>query len=349
MTKPTVGPVPRSATFDYLISLAGLWIVGGFFLDAWAHGHVPVETFFTPYHGLIYSGMLAGLTIVAGTVIRNRLRGYAWRDTIPAAYRWPLVGVPVFIAAGFGDLLWHRFLGVEEGVDALLSPTHQMLGLGVFLITSGPICSALANRHVHGSLTDQLPAIFSLATWLELVHFGTAYAFDPAADHLNAPLSVSGFTPDTLTLLTIQYYKLGYGVLVVVFQSIAMAAFALFAVRQFALRPGALTVFFVLGNFMAAAAFTNDTPLLFTTIVMSLSAGIVADLLIHFWQPGPQRTGAFRVFAMVVPASYYAAYFITTAATSGIWWDWNVVLGSLGWAAAVGLGLTFLSLPSRSW
>src|SRR5579883_3245860 len=92
----------RSKALDLLVSLCTLWISCGFFLDAWAHGHVPVETFFTPYHGIFYSGMLA-LAIVL-VVLRRR---------ISRTYRFALLGVPVFLLSGAGDLLWHRAFGVE--------------------------------------------------------------------------------------------------------------------------------------------------------------------------------------------------------------------------------------------
>src|SRR5579885_2571832 len=172
----------RSKPLDLLVSLCTLWVSCGFFLDAWAHGHVPVETFFTPYHGVFYSGMLALAIVLA--IFRRR---------IPRTYRLALVGVPVFILSGIGDLIWHRLLGVEEGVDALLSPTHQGLGLGIFLLSSGPISSALRARAQLRTLGDQLPLIFSLATWIELIHFGTAYAFDPAAGRVSAPPSTHVF------------------------------------------------------------------------------------------------------------------------------------------------------------
>lgn len=48
----------ESLAFDYAVGLCCVWIVSGFFLDAWTHGHVPIESFFTLYHAVFYSGML---------------------------------------------------------------------------------------------------------------------------------------------------------------------------------------------------------------------------------------------------------------------------------------------------
>lgn len=328
--------VERNKSFDLLVSLATLWISCGFFLDAWAHGHVPVETFFTPYHGVFYSGMLVLVIVLAA---------YGARGQIPQSYRYPLLGVPIFLAAGLADLAWHKFFGIEEGVDALLSPTHQGLGLGVFFISAGPILSALRNRASLVTLADQLPLIFSLATWIELIHFGTAYAFDPAAGSTNAPPAIAPFTPDYLTAIAAGYYKTGMGVLVVLFQSTVVAGFALFAGTRFPLRPGALTLVYLLGNFAAAAAFTNDTPLLVTVLAMSAAAGAVGDVLVAQLRPSPERIVAYRIFGAAVPAAYFITYFAVTAAFDRVWWDWNVTLGAIIWSGVIGFGLTLLSQP----
>src|SRR5579871_4043191 len=96
--------VARSIALDYAVGICGVWISGGFFLDAWAHGHVPVETFFTPYHAVFYSGMLALALVIAAFVLRSRARGYAWADTVPRPYRLALLGVPIFLAGGIGAI-----------------------------------------------------------------------------------------------------------------------------------------------------------------------------------------------------------------------------------------------------
>lgn len=343
------GCVARSRTFDLLVSLCVLWIACGFFLDAWAHGHVPIETFFTPYHGVFYGGMAALCACIGGFAVRNHRRGCSWRESLPEAYRLPLLGVPIFIAAGLGDLAWHHFLGVEEGVDALLSPTHQALGLGIFFLASGPIASSLRSRERLRSLGDQVPLILALAAWLELVHFGTAYAFDPGAARIDAPPPIAPFSRDYLTAVAIGYYKIGLGVLVVLFQSALMAGFALFTVARFRPAPGAMTLLYLLGNSAAAAAFTNGSPLLADTLIMSLAAGVTADVLVARLHPAPAKPGAYRLFAVAVPTAYFAAYAVATALSGGTWWDWNEVLGATIWAGAVGLGLSFIcATPAES-
>jgi len=332
-------PVSRSLGFDYAVGCCALWIASGFFLDAWAHGHVPVESFFTPYHGAFYSGMLAMLLVIGIFAMRNR-----W---VPPPYRLALLGLPIFVAGGIADMLWHHFLGIEEGVDALLSPTHQALGLGIFFLASGPIRSVLADR-TGSTLLTQFPMVLGLATWLVLVHFGTAYAFDPSAGRTNAPPPIAPFTPEYLTALSIGYYKVSLGVLVVIFQSTVMNGFALWWVSRIRPAFGSFTFFYVLGNVSAAAAFTNYTPLLAVTLAQSLVTGLVADVLVARYDPQPDRVTPFRWFAAAVPMTYIGVYLIGTIVADGTWWDWNVALGAWIWAGVCGFALSLVATARRT-
>ena len=174
--------------------------------------------------------MLAMIAVLATYWLRRR--------GLPPGYRFAVLGIPIFFAAGIGDLIWHQLFGIEEGVDALLSPTHQALGLGIFFLASGPIRSVIADRARSASLYRQLPMMLSLAAWLTLFHFGTAYAFDPAAGRTNAPPIQNGATAQYFTALAIGYYKISIGVLIMIFQAMAMTGFSLYAVSRIRLASG---------------------------------------------------------------------------------------------------------------
>jgi hypothetical protein len=339
--------IPRSLAFDYAVGICSVWISSGFFLDAWAHGHVPVESFFTPYHAVFYTGMLVLALLLVAFALHSRRQGYAWGDVFPRPYRLALLGIPIFVLAGLGDMLWHHFFGIEEGVDALLTPTHQVLGLGIFFVASGPIRSVLAGRST--TLARQIPLVLGLGTWLILAHFGTAYGFDPAAGRTNAPPPIVPFTPDYLTALGIGYYKVASGVLSIIFQSMLIAGFSLWLVARIHPRFGMLTGLLVIGNVPAAAAFTNQTPLLAITIAQSLLAGLLADALVARWDPNPATHGAaFRWFGVAVPVTYVGVYLLGTLLADGIWWDWNVALGSWIWSGVCGFALSLAILARRT-
>ncbi len=49
-----------SMQFDRVMVALCSWLMGGLYLDGWAHNHVPeLETFFTPWHAVLYSGFFA--------------------------------------------------------------------------------------------------------------------------------------------------------------------------------------------------------------------------------------------------------------------------------------------------
>jgi hypothetical protein len=150
----------------------------------------------------------------------------------------------------------------------------------VLIVMSGPIRSALEQRGSLTTLRSQLPLIFSLATWLEFIHLGTAYAFDPGAARMFAPPDGVAFGPDYFINTTMVLFKTGSGVAVVMLQSLILMGITIWAVARFRLRPGALPLLFVLGNCMIAAALTNDTLLLATYIAMSVVAGIAGDAIV---------------------------------------------------------------------
>lgn len=333
---------PRNATLDLAISVIGIWLASGFLWDSWAHLHVPVETFFTPYHAIFYAAMVAGAIVLTVTALRNRARGYHGWNLLPKAYQGALIGVPIFFIGGVGDLIWHTIFGIEDRVDAVTSPTHLIIGIGVLTVTSAPILSALEARFELRTLASQLPLIFSLATWIEFVHLGTAYAFDPSAARMYAPPNAVLYSPDYFTNTTLLLYKTGTGVAVIILESLIVMLFTVWLATRFRLRPGALTIFFVLGNCIIAAALTNDTPLLATYLVMSVAAGIAADMLVARSSSSPLSGRSLHLFGFVVPVVYYGAYFAMTIATGGTWFDPPLLGGALVWAGVSGLGISFL-------
>jgi hypothetical protein len=336
------GPAPPDATLDVLVGVVGLWLAAGFLWDSWAHLHVAIETFFTPYHAIFYSAMVAGTLILAVYARRNFALGFTGFDVLPAAYQSALWGIPIFFAGGVGDLIWHTFFGVEDRVEAVTSPTHLIIGVGVLLVAGAPIRSALQQRMLLTTLRSQLPLLFALATWLEFIHLGTAYAFDPGAARLYAPPDGVAYGPDYFTNTSFVLFKTGSGIAIVMLQSLVLMGVCVWTVARFSLRPGALTIMFVLGNAMIAATLTNDTAILATYLAMSVAAGATGDLIVAGLHPSRSRPVAFGLFGALVPGVYYGMYFLFTELTGGVWWSWTLTMGAIVWAMLCGLALTLL-------
>lgn len=121
----------------------GLLMVAGVYLDGWAYIHRPgLETFFTPWHGVLYSAFALYALFVGGMVWRRfGARSDVWRRrlaSVPLGYGIALIGIGVFAVGGGADLVWHQIFGVEAGVDALVSPTHLVLLAGGMLMVTAP-------------------------------------------------------------------------------------------------------------------------------------------------------------------------------------------------------------------
>lgn len=44
---------------EWAVAFFGTWMIAGLFLDGWSHGVNKPETFFSPWHGVLYSGFAA--------------------------------------------------------------------------------------------------------------------------------------------------------------------------------------------------------------------------------------------------------------------------------------------------
>lgn len=111
----------------------------GTYLDGWAHNNIAseLESFFTPWHAVLYAGFFAAAGFYAVAWLRNILKGYHWRRALPIGYGLSLVGVVIFLFGGFADGIWHTISGIEADIEALLSPTHLVLFAGGIPIMGG--------------------------------------------------------------------------------------------------------------------------------------------------------------------------------------------------------------------
>jgi len=150
-------------------------------LDGWAHNTRPqLETFFTPWHAVFYSGFISVALWICWSVWR--------RSRVPAGYGPAPLGVAIFLLSGVGDMIWHLAFGIERDIAALLSPTHLGLFTGAFLIVTAPLRSQgtdpAVGRGRRPSLGQLLPAVGSVAL------AGSLCAFILVSDRL--PLSRTG-------------------------------------------------------------------------------------------------------------------------------------------------------------
>ena len=344
-TRPavTVGG-PR---YDALMAaLCGLFQAGAY-LDLWAHVHRPeLETFFTPWHAVLYSGFFAVAAATAVPLLLRRRTGVAWPRALPAGYDWSLIGVVVFGLGGVLDMLWHTVFGVEADVEALLSPSHLVLALGSTLMLTGPLRAAWRASTPRAPW----PAVFSLAYLLSSFTFWTQYAHQlgrPWAAAGNRPTSAifPVVAPDPLfraAEIQSTFVAHALGVASILLQAALLAGVLLIALWRWggAIPLGAFTVVFGLNALVVGAA--RDQHAL---VPPAIAAGILTDALVRRLRPARARPFALRVVAFAAPATYFALFFGALALTRGLWWSVPLWSGTIVLAGGVGWLLSWLVAP----
>jgi hypothetical protein len=191
---------------DWAVGLLSLWFIGGLYLDGWAHLHLQrLETFFTPWHAVLYSGYLAVASVLVVTAIRYRATSHSRLWSMPAGYELSVLGVVIFAVGGVGDMIWHTLFGIEVDLDALLSPTHLLLALGGTLMVTGPLRAAW-RRPDEGpqGLVSSLPMLLSLTLLLSVCTFFTQYVHP-----FGATVAATSYRPAMLYRTGIQLNESG--------------------------------------------------------------------------------------------------------------------------------------------
>jgi len=173
--------------YDPIVLVLGLWCLAGLLIDAFAHiaGSVD-DTFFTPWHAVWYAGSAAyGAYIVYAIMPVGGMRQlvsepFKTLKGVEPHHKPGVYGIVVFAVSGFGDLLWHETLGVEENTDILLSPTHIGLFVGLIMSVTAPVWSAWANASSgRNGLRSQALIVFGLgAAWtvsLLMIRYGNLW------------------------------------------------------------------------------------------------------------------------------------------------------------------------------
>ena len=115
-----------------LVTVGGEWDITNHLLNK-------PETFFSPPHALLYTGVAIALV---GTIVLFS-RWYGFSSDEKAKFRFPvklgIIGVFILVGAGPADFVWHS----NFGLDGLLSPPHQTLLTGMMICSVASMISIL--------------------------------------------------------------------------------------------------------------------------------------------------------------------------------------------------------------
>lgn len=313
--------------FDWLMTFFGALFVGGVFLDGWAHIHLSpaLETFFAPWHAILYLGYLccaASLICVFGV---NLHCGFSWRQALPHHYFLSLVGVVVFALGGFGELAWHRFFGIESDLESLLSPTHLALAFGAALIVGGPL-RAMLHRDDQGKkgLIADLPALLSATYFLSIFAFMGQY-IHPLVDIWPAQQS----TPE--------FFGQALGIAQVVFFTVLLMSLVLMLLRRRDLPVGSFTL--ILGLHSLLMTFLHGTQ---EFVFAAVAAGAIIDMLVNDATYDLLHPRVIRLFGFAVPVIFFLFYFVAIELAKGIIWSTHLWVGAIIISGLVGWLMSYL-------
>lgn len=240
---------------DVAMCAATTWILVGLYLDGYHHSHGKgVETFFTPWHAVLYSGLVAACVV---------LLAYSKRvGPLPPAYLASMFAVVTFGLAGVADLFWHLAFGFERSAQILVSPPHLLLfGSGV-VIVSGPLRRHIA--HPSGpSFVATWSATLTLAGLAFAWQYTSPFAILPTADAWNS-------YPKILAISGVLVWSLLIGCSVALVQGAGIATIG----------------FRFLVVVVPAAATTTQTDNFFYVPVLA-ATGVVCELAAARWSAIP--------------------------------------------------------------
>jgi hypothetical protein len=323
-TAPSAGAT-RTRTpdrFHLWATGANVWILAGLFLDGWSHINTTgEETFFTPWHGLLYSGVLAAVAVIVSETLRARRSGLAFRRAIPPGYGLSAVGGIVVLAGGAADGVWHELFGIEVGVEALLSPTHLTMAVAGVLVAAGPLRAAWHDARDGAPL--RWFGIVGAALSVSLVGFFTQYV-NPVTHRYPSSTPPAGETGVDLLHAA--------GIAGFVLWAALLAGSVLLVRHRWALPFGAVTALVAIPSLFLVTL--RSTWVLLPGIVL---AGVIGDVL-------AQRVGP-RGLGTAVPSLVTSALLVTGALEGSLTWSVHLLTGAVVLSGAAGIFVSLLVAP----
>ena len=328
-----------SLRFEWLIVLSSLWLFTGLYLDGWAHNNIAdtIDSFFTPWHGVLYSGYAVTAAVLGLAYLSNVRKGYSWLRALPSEYMLSWLGAIIFAVAGNLDFIWHSIFGFEKDVEALVSPSHLILAVGGVMMMSGPLRTAwqkFASKENKMPWRALLSLFFVVGVFTFFTQFSNAFSH-PQVFVGNKPAGDTYFWDVAL----ISY---------VLIPTVVLMSAILMIVLRWELPVGSLT-FLIAGNsilmFLMTWSYSHEQ---WQILIAAMVGGILADMLLVALKPSVNREKALRWFSFSVPAILSLSYFLSLIFTHGIWWNSNMWLGMIFFSGVTGLGLSWLAVPRFS-
>ncbi|MFB5631368.1 MAG: hypothetical protein ACE5RN_07245 [Nitrosopumilaceae archaeon] len=288
-----------------LVTVGGEWDITNHLLNK-------PETFLSPPHALLYSGVAIALI---GTVIMFT-RWYKFTEEKKSSYRFPvklgIIGIFILVAAGPLDFVWHD----NFGLDGLLSPPHQTLLSGMFLCAIASMISILrygqAQKAKSYTIHHFMIVLAVLPVWL--VASGFLYSFSlPFSD-----TDYFDFNPEVYFAVVFATISMPFLTSVILILSSRLANY----------KFGILTITGIILLIINASTSIMPNPALIDTVpfyLLTVIPFILADLILAT----TQRRATIYAAGAIIASTFYFLYFpLVTHVYNEVIFD-RVVSGSM--------------------
>lgn len=322
---------------DLTTAALGAWMIAAIFADGWAHVNLDStrESFFTPSHALLYAGFLA----TAGWTSLPALRAVGGiarrRAALPVGYGLALIGA-----------VWHQNLGIEVGLEALISPTHLLLMVGGLLVLVAPVRAAWDRPGTQPGLRALFPALLGTTLIAALIAFFVSYSWGVVGSGPILPIDPAALDEQAAGHHLAEGALAG-GLLDRLATTLVLMGPLLLLLRRWRLPVGAVTLLFGVVSALVGVLYAGVTP--WTPTLVAVGAGVLGDGLLLALRPGPEPDDRVRllIFAAALPTILWALNFVAWASVGPITWPVELWSGTIALAAMTGFGLALLSSPPR--
>jgi hypothetical protein len=323
-------PSPSRINDDLAAALFSTWVVVGLFVDGWAHNADKPETFWTPWHAVLYSGFVTGVAWFAATDWQLRRRGTPRQ---PDRLAW--LGFGLFGVGGVADMVWHSLFGVEADVEALLSPSHLLLMIAGLLLVTGPIRSARTRPDpppTWRAWREFAPAAVGITLAVAVVAFFVQFATVLHLDESDV-FSANAETSDEIFGVGGQGAQV-YGIVSILLPTALLVGALVWTTNRWP-RPPAGTFTLIFGATAVLMAGLEGFERLVLVLPVAF-AGALADAMVTEGRD-------IRVVATIVPVVMWTGWFTVYHAVWGLRWPAELPAGSVVLTGLVGFGLSLLT------
>ncbi len=338
---------------DTIVAFSAIWLMIGLAVDGYAHSNIietETEDFLTPWHAIFYAGFAAAASWIAIVAYRRRQPGGNFLSWVPQGYRWAVYGLLIFAVGGIGDAIWHTIFGIEEGIDALLSPTHLLLLVGMLLISSTPIRSGWAQLDPTAPKEKVAKSIlFALGVMTSLIAFFISYLWIP----IHPKLTTVKLTTTSEATVQEQVEKgfvageieTGLAVAGSMVVTAILLAGMLVLRRSWRLPFGAASIIWGVSSLVAAGVFleVGGAGDYFIPVAVTALGGLVFDVIAFM----PVKENTKRVALVTAPPFVmWTVWSLAAMAAQDFQWVPELWTGLIVANIFVGLGIKVMMFPS---